>query len=75
MFDDGSLKGTKTEKPSRRKTNPQLTQNQVSISCDYAADRLSSEILALSWDPVFFSRHRQPLPTKINTIMYIPCTF
>lgn len=31
MFDAGTLKGAKKEKPSRAKSNPQLTQNQVSV--------------------------------------------
>ena len=31
MFDAGTLKGAKKEKPSRVKSNPQLTQNQVSV--------------------------------------------
>ena len=34
MFDAGTLKDSKKVKPSRRKSNPQLTQNQVSISYD-----------------------------------------
>lgn len=34
MFDAGTLKGFKKEKPSRRKSNLQLMQNHVSISYD-----------------------------------------
>jgi len=31
QFDKGTLKGMKPEKPSRRKKNPQITQNQASL--------------------------------------------
>jgi len=31
MFEAGTLKGAKKEKPTRANSNPQLTQNQVSV--------------------------------------------
>ena len=43
MFDAGTFKGAKIEKLSRRKSNPQLTQNQVS-DCTVQFDDLSKRL-------------------------------